>query len=85
MTTAKQQPMTADERRSVACEYFKRLDDGADVLELFAEDAELHFPKWGAARGHAAMQRMLSDVGRLLGADTQCDPWLSAAGTLDVG
>jgi ketosteroid isomerase-like protein len=57
--------MTREQRKSFAVEYFKRLDSGGDVFELFADDAELHFPKWGIARGTAEMQRMFGDVGQL--------------------
>lgn len=57
--------MTRDQRRAVAVEYFTRLDGGGDVLELFAEDAEASFPKWGVARGRAEVARMFSEVGQL--------------------
>ncbi len=59
------QTMTRDQRRSVAIEYFRRLDAGQDMIDLFAENAEIYFPKWGVARGHAEIQRMWSEVGVL--------------------
>jgi hypothetical protein len=40
------QTMTREQRKSVALEYFKRFDHGGDVLGLFAEDADVYFPKY---------------------------------------
>jgi ketosteroid isomerase-like protein len=57
--------MTRDQRRSVAIEYFRRLDGGRDMLDLFADTAEIYFPKWGVARGLDEIQRMWSEVGVL--------------------
>jgi ketosteroid isomerase-like protein len=57
--------MTREERKALAIEYFRRLDRGSDVLMLFAEDADVYFPKWGTARGTAEIERMLTDVGQL--------------------
>jgi hypothetical protein len=45
------QTMTAEQMKSVVIEYFKRFDRGGDVLALFADDADVYFPKWGVARG----------------------------------
>jgi ketosteroid isomerase-like protein len=59
------QPMTREQRKAVAVEYFKRLDNGGDVLELFADDADVCFPKWGVARGKAEIQRMFAEVAQL--------------------
>jgi hypothetical protein len=47
------QTMTDEQRKSGALEYFKAFDkvgvasDGGSVLDLFAEDAQVHFPKGG--------------------------------------
>jgi ketosteroid isomerase-like protein len=57
------QTMTDDQRKSVVLEYFRRLDRGADVLDLFDEHAEVYFPKWGVARG----VKQLPDLYRGLG------------------
>jgi hypothetical protein len=57
--------MTRDQRRSVAIEYFRRLDAGRDMLDLFADTAEIYFPKWGVARGLDEIKRMWSEVGVL--------------------
>jgi ketosteroid isomerase-like protein len=59
------QTMTRDQRRSVAIEYFHRLDAGRDMLDLFSDTAEIYFPKWGVARGHDEIKRMWSEVGVL--------------------
>jgi ketosteroid isomerase-like protein len=60
------QSMTREQRKSIAVEYFKRLDNGGDVVGLFAETADVHFPKWGIARGKAQIEVMFGEVGRLL-------------------
>jgi ketosteroid isomerase-like protein len=62
------QEMTREQRKSVALEYFKRFDHGGDVLELFADDADVYFPKWGVAHGKEEIGRMFGDVGQLFSA-----------------
>jgi ketosteroid isomerase-like protein len=59
------QTMTKDQRRSVAIEYFRRLDGGRDMSDLFSETTEIYFPKWGVARGLEEIGRMWSEVGVL--------------------
>ena len=54
-----------DARRAVAIDYFRRLDAGREMIDLFGEHAEIHFPKWGIARGHKEIQQMWSEVGVL--------------------
>ena len=66
MIGAEQQWMTDEQRKSVALEYFKRLDSGGDLLELFAEDARVYFPKWGVANGRAEIDKLFQDVGSTL-------------------
>jgi hypothetical protein len=62
------QTMTDEQRKSVALEYLKALDhggvtsDGSNVVELFAEDAQVYFPKLGLARGREQIGRLFSDV-----------------------
>jgi ketosteroid isomerase-like protein len=58
--------MTRDQRKALAVEYLKRLDGGGDVLELFAPDADVCFPKWGVARGTEEIGRLFGDVGRII-------------------
>lgn len=60
------QTMTAEQRRSVALEYLKRLDHGGDLFALFADDAQVYFPKWGLADGKAAIERLFGEVGGTL-------------------
>jgi SnoaL-like domain len=62
-----QQSMTAEQRKSVALEYLKRLDHGGDLFALFADDAQVYFPKWGLADGKAAIEQLFSEVGGTLG------------------
>ncbi len=57
--------MTAEQKKSVVIEYFKRFDRGGDVLALFAEDADVYFPKWGVARGREEIGRCFGDVSQL--------------------
>jgi hypothetical protein len=63
------QTMTHEQRKSVALEYLKAFDNGgvtstgASILDLFAEDAQVHFPKWGVANGRDEIGRMFGEVG----------------------
>src|SRR4051812_50088182 len=59
------QSMTPEQMKSVVIEYFKRFDRGGDVLALFADDADVYFPKWGVARGKDEIARCFGDVGQL--------------------
>jgi ketosteroid isomerase-like protein len=66
------QMMTDEQRRSVALEYFKALDNGGvtatgeSMFDLFANDAQVHFPKWGLANGKDEIIRMYGEVGATL-------------------
>jgi hypothetical protein len=61
--------MTDEQRRSVALEYLKAFDhggvtsDGGTLIDLFAGDAQVFFPKWGLADGRNAIAQLFSDVG----------------------
>jgi hypothetical protein len=63
------QTMTDEQRKSVALEYLKAFDNGgvtstgASILELFAEDAQVYFPKWGIAEGRDEIGKMFGEVG----------------------
>jgi hypothetical protein len=61
------QAMTDEQRESVVLEYFRRMDRGEDVVELFDDHAEVYFPKWGVARGRDEIGRMFGEVGELFG------------------
>ena len=66
------QPMNDEQRKSVALEYLKAFDNGGttstggSILDLFADDAQVSFPKWGLATGKDAIGRMFGDVGATL-------------------
>jgi hypothetical protein len=55
--------MTDEQRKSVALEYLKAFDNkgvtstGGSILDLFADDAQVFFPKWGLATGNPARLR----------------------------
>ncbi|MBV7508665.1 nuclear transport factor 2 family protein [Bacillus sp. sid0103] len=57
-----QKSMTDEQRKSVALEYFKLADQGNPAfLELFAEDAQLYFPKMGIANGIEDIKKLVFD------------------------
>lgn len=64
--------MTDEQRKSVALEYLKGFDNGGttsgggSVLELFAPDAQVWFPKWGLAEGTERIGAMFAEVGGTL-------------------
>jgi hypothetical protein len=66
------QTMTDEQRKSVALEYLKAFDNagvtstGASILDLFADDAQVYFPKWGLATGKEQIGKLLADVGGAL-------------------
>jgi ketosteroid isomerase-like protein len=66
------QTMTDEQRNSVTIEYLNAFDkagvtsDGGSVLDLFAEDAQVYFPKWGLADGREAIGRLFAEVGGTL-------------------
>lgn len=63
------QSMTDEQRKSVALEYLKAFDNGGvtpageSILDLFAEDAQVYFPKWGLANGKEEIGKLFTDVG----------------------
>ena len=70
--TLTRQTMTDEQRKSVAVEYLKAFDNGGvtstgdSILELFAVDAQVMFPKWGIANGREEIGKMFGDVGATL-------------------
>jgi hypothetical protein len=66
------QSMTDEQRKSVALEYLKAFDaggttsSGGSILDLFADDAQVYFPKWGLADGKDAIGRLFGDIGATL-------------------
>jgi hypothetical protein len=71
MTFARE-TMTDEQRKSVALEYLKAFDNGGvtstggSILDLFADDAQVFFGKWGLAEGKEQIGRMFGDVGATL-------------------
>lgn len=63
-------PMTDEERKAIALEYLKRLDRGADFFDLFDDNAQLYFPKWGLANGIDEIKELFTGVGSILSAVT---------------
>lgn len=74
--TVSTQAMTDEQRKSVALEYLKAFDnagvtsDGGSILDLFAEDAQVYFPKWGLANGKEEIGQLFTDVGGSLNSIT---------------
>jgi SnoaL-like domain len=66
--------MTDEQRKSVALEYLKGFDNGGitsngeSIIELFAEDAQVAFPKWGLANGKEEIGQMFGAVGETISA-----------------
>src|SRR5258708_27773310 len=63
------QTMTDEQRKSVALEYLKALDNagmtstGDSILDLFADDAQVMFPKWGLATSKEQIGQLFADIG----------------------
>src|SRR5215467_5093211 len=63
------QTMTDEQRKSVALEYLKAFDNGGvtssggSILDLFASDAQVYFPKWGLATGKDQIGKLFGEVG----------------------
>jgi hypothetical protein len=61
--------MNDEQRKSVALEYLKAFDNagvtstGGSILDLFADDAQVYFPKWGLATGKDEIGKLFTDVG----------------------
>lgn len=66
------QTMTDEQHKSVALEYLKAFDNGGvtsnggSIFDLFADDAQVYFPKWGLANGRKEIEQWISDVGSTL-------------------
>jgi hypothetical protein len=66
------QTMTDEQRKSVALEYLKAFDNkgvtssGNSILDLFADDAQVFFPKWGLANGKKEIGQLFTDFSGLL-------------------
>jgi hypothetical protein len=66
------QTMTDEQRKSIALEYLKAFDNkgitstGGSILDLFADDAQVFFPKWGLATGKEKISHLFTDFGGLI-------------------
>lgn len=54
--------MTDLEKKTVANEYLKNLDNGKEIFHLFSEDAEVFFPNWGTATGIDQIKKLFTDL-----------------------
>ena len=60
--------MKDQEKIAIAREYFMRADQGrSDVLDLFDEDAEIYFPKFGFGYGRQSLFEMIKGFEGVLG------------------
>jgi ketosteroid isomerase-like protein len=63
------QTMTDEQRKSVVLDSLKAFDNagviptGGSIFDLFADDAQVYFPKWGLATGKEQITKMVSDLG----------------------
>lgn len=60
--------MSDEQRKSIIDEYFKCLDQGEELMHLFAENAQVYFPKWGIATGIEEIEQLFSDLGSIVNA-----------------
>jgi hypothetical protein len=58
-----------EQRKALALAFLQAFEDGGttssggSVLDLFADDGQVYFPKWGVAHGTAEIANVLVDVG----------------------
>ena len=80
-------------RKSVALEDLKVFDNGGvtsaggSIRDLFADDAQVYFPKWGLATGKAAIGKLFGDVGGTIKSITHDDSqfnWIFSGSDLVV-
>jgi ketosteroid isomerase-like protein len=60
--------MPDEQRKSVVLEYLKRLDRGEDFFDLFANDAQLYFPKCPLANGIDEIKQTFGNVACIVSA-----------------
>lgn len=54
--------LTSKLRVEALREYYRRLDAGLDVFDLFTEDFEFYFPKFGIGRGRRDFELLLKGL-----------------------
>lgn len=64
--TLTRETMTDAQRKSVALEYFERLDRSEDFFDLFADDAQVFLPKWGIANGREEFEKLFGDLASMI-------------------
>ncbi|CDZ61825.1 nuclear transport factor 2 family protein [Neorhizobium galegae] len=61
-----------EEHKAIVLDYIHALDNGGttpsggSLLDLFADDAQVYFPKWGVANGKAEIIKLLTEFGPTL-------------------
>ena len=58
--------MADEQRKAIALEYLRRLDRNEPFLDLFDDNAEVYFPKWGVARGRAEIGKLFGDLSSMI-------------------
>jgi ketosteroid isomerase-like protein len=58
--------MTDEQRRSLALEYLKRLDRGEDFFDLFADDVQMYFPKYGVVDGVDEVRKLFASTAKII-------------------
>jgi SnoaL-like domain len=63
--------MSDEQRKLVALEYLKALDNGGvisggSIFDLFACGAKVYFPKWGVAKGREQFEKLFANLGSTL-------------------
>jgi ketosteroid isomerase-like protein len=82
--------MTDDQRQAIASAYLHAVDhggqlpDGGSILDLFAADAQVSYPKWGLATGTDAIGRLFREVGRTITHDHASITWITTGTDLLV-
>src|SRR5437660_10660214 len=66
------QTLSDEQRKFVALQYLEAFDNkgvtlsGKSILDLFADDPQVFFPKWGLATGKKQIGQLFTDFGGLI-------------------
>jgi ketosteroid isomerase-like protein len=58
--------MNDEQRKAIVLEYSRRLDAGPPFFELFDDDAEVYFRKWGMATGRQQFEALFAGLSRII-------------------
>jgi hypothetical protein len=58
--------MNDEQRKAIVLEYSRRLDAGSPFFELFDDDAEVYFRKWGMATGRQQFEALFAGLSRII-------------------